>query len=109
MNVPQTGNATAISETIFVGPRSISGTVRDRRGKRMAGVTITLKGKFINQTVVSDARGAYKLSGLTRGKYNLSASLPGFVFKPKSMILKIDRKNLINRKFTGKPVRPAQQ
>src|SRR5512145_163082 len=58
----------------------ISGTVKDQSGAVLPGVDIkaTNTATGIERTTVSNETGAYTLTNLVTGSYNLEALLPGF-------------------------------
>jgi Ca-activated chloride channel homolog len=55
-------------------PASLQGTVVDRQGNPIPGVTVTAG----NHTVVTDAKGHYEFASLPPGKYVVVAHLEGF-------------------------------
>src|SRR6266550_9100940 len=55
-------------------PASLQGTVVDREGTPIPGVTVTAG----TQTVVTDAKGHYEFASLPPGKYVVTAQLEGF-------------------------------
>lgn len=59
---------------------SVRGYVRDEQSAALPGVTITAAGTTVagSRTVVSDATGFYRLTGLPPGDYTISAELSGF-------------------------------
>ena len=59
---------------------TIEGTVRDRTGALVPGVTITLTPvpTGTSRTVVTDASGTYRFEGLPPGEYSVQAVLSGF-------------------------------
>src|SRR5262245_808089 len=62
-------------------PTSIAGTVKDASGAVMPGVTIEASSDALIEkvrTVVSDARGEYKIVDLRPGTYTVTFTLPGF-------------------------------
>ena len=56
------------------------GTVNDEEGNALPGATITAKNTLtgLTQSTITNAQGRYRLERLTRGLYEISASLPGF-------------------------------
>lgn len=62
------------------GSSSISGTVVNSAGNAIVGSKITLSNSETNAVVstVTDANGAYKITGLSAGTYTLSATKEGF-------------------------------
>ena len=62
-------------------PTSIAGTVKDASGAVMPGVTIEASSDALIEkvrTVISDARGEYKVVDLRPGTYTVTFTLPGF-------------------------------
>ena len=61
-------------------PGRLSGTVRDAAGAPVAGARVTATNTIIGttRTAVADANGAYSISELTPGAYNVTASLFGY-------------------------------
>ncbi len=61
-------------------PGSISGVITDTTGRGLPGATIAVVSEDTDlRTVVSDATGRYRLSGLPPARYLIRASLSGFV------------------------------
>jgi outer membrane receptor protein involved in Fe transport len=60
---------------------TIEGGARDAAGQPLAGVSITLLAPdgHVAGRAVSDAKGAYRFTGLTPGQYSVSADKTGFV------------------------------
>jgi tetratricopeptide (TPR) repeat protein len=60
---------------------TLSGTVRDSRGKPMSDVTIRLQAKDDTQaqTANTDSKGNYRFQGLNAGEYSLRAEMPGYL------------------------------
>jgi outer membrane receptor protein involved in Fe transport len=60
---------------------AIEGVARDAAGKPLAGVSITLLAPdgHVAGRAVSDAKGAYRFTGLAPGQYSVSADKTGFV------------------------------
>lgn len=58
----------------------VSGVITDQTGAVLPGVTVTVTSLATNQvrSVTTDERGRYRFSGLTPGKYSLTAELQGF-------------------------------
>ena len=59
---------------------SIEGTITDDTGAMLPGVTVTATNTQTqrSRTVVSDARGEYRITRLGAGSYDVQAVLPGF-------------------------------
>ncbi len=59
---------------------AVSGSVRDTEGQAIPGVVVTLRELTTNQTrqTTSDAEGAYRISVLPVGTYEVRAESPGF-------------------------------
>jgi Carboxypeptidase regulatory-like domain/TonB dependent receptor/TonB-dependent Receptor Plug Domain len=59
---------------------SISGRVTDETGGTLPGTSVEAKGPALQgtQTAVTDSSGSYRLPVLPPGRYEISASLPGF-------------------------------
>ena len=63
------------------GVGAIGGIVVDESGAVLPGATVTLSSPGTiggNQTVVSDAQGAYQFTRLVPGRYSVKAELQGF-------------------------------
>ena len=56
------------------------GNVADEEGNPLPGVTITAKNSMtgLTQSTITNAQGRYRIERLTRGVYELTASLSGF-------------------------------
>jgi Ca-activated chloride channel family protein len=67
----------------------IEGRITDSAGGIIPGVTVTIAGLSAGakHTAVSDARGVYRLSGLTPGTYELRAELQGFKTFSRSIVV----------------------
>ncbi len=61
------------------GPRSFRGTIRNRRGEPMAGVTVVAAGGPAAPTTRTDIAGRFELEGLYGEAVQFAASCPGFV------------------------------
>ena len=59
---------------------TIDGTVRDANGAVIAGATIKASGNALSteRTATSDSNGAFRITALPAGTYNVAASRPGF-------------------------------
>ena len=57
----------------------VSGVVRDESGQPLPGVTVTLSADQPVGRVVTGENGTYRLPGVPPGRYELRASLPGFL------------------------------
>ena len=60
---------------------SVSGTVYDREGGALPGVTVSLQdadGEDIGKSTQTDAAGAFRIDGVEDGAYTATASLQGF-------------------------------
>src|SRR3989442_12530250 len=70
--------ASVLAQGIELG--SIEGTVTDKSGAVVPGVSITVKNKAtgFERVVVSDDSGYYRVPGLQPGNYTLTAELSGF-------------------------------
>jgi len=64
------------------------GTVADEEGNALPGVTITAKNTLtgLTQSTITNAQGRYRIERLTRGVYELTASLSGFKTSVKEKI-----------------------
>src|SRR5438105_1968593 len=58
----------------------IAGTISDTQGGVLPGVTITVTNAESGtvRTAVTEADGKYRVPGISPGRYNLTAELPGF-------------------------------
>jgi len=68
---------------------AIEGTVTDSGGAVLPGVTITVTNEAtgLTRTTVTGERGAYRVSELPPGRYQLRAELPGFAAIERSGIV----------------------
>jgi len=79
-NVTMNGDKNVTAEFVSIGTYSISGTVTDKDGDGVAGVTVTADG----QTDTTDANGDYAIGGLAAGTYTVTPSKDGCIFDPAS-------------------------
>jgi iron complex outermembrane receptor protein len=72
------------SEATAQGAGAIEGAVTDDTGAVLPGVSVTATHTETDRarTVVSDARGAYRITRLEAGRYTVQAALPGFRTDP---------------------------
>jgi protocatechuate 3,4-dioxygenase beta subunit len=81
----------AITEKVNNGGKtaSLTGSVTDPSGAVIANATVTVSNSAgFKQTATSDAQGAYTVSGLAPGTYDLSVSAPNFkIFQTSSISL----------------------
>jgi len=63
-----------------VNSASIAGTITDSQGGVLPGVTLTVTNAESGtvRTSVTEADGKYRVAGISPGRYNLTAELPGF-------------------------------
>lgn len=78
----------------------ISGTVTDAFGRELAGVAVTLAGAA-SQTVMTDASGSYRFTGLADGRYRITPSLGGFRMIPRRRNVTVKGASLTARNFVG--------
>ena len=73
-----------VSESAAQGSGSIAGTITDDTGAVLPGVTVTATHTQTqrSRSVVSDARGDYRITRLEAGSYDVQAMLPGFRTNP---------------------------
>ncbi len=57
---------------------TISGTVADSGGVKLAGATVTIRTKTLTKTQTTDSTGAYAFPNLADGIYRMEAAVPGF-------------------------------
>ena len=76
-----------VSESVAQDAGSIEGTITDDSGGVLPGVTVTATNTQTqrSRTVVSDARGEYRIRTLEAGSYDVQAVLPGFRTDPTSV------------------------
>jgi len=77
----------------------IQGTVTDRSGAVVPGVTITIKNAAtgFESVVVSEGSGAFRFPGLVPGTYSFKAELTGFsAYEVKSVIVNVGRTTDVN-------------
>src|SRR5262245_31063810 len=72
--------ASAASAFAQAASASISGTITDAQGGVLPGVTLTVQNAEtgVVRTSISEADGKFRVAGLSPGRYNLTADLPGF-------------------------------
>ena len=77
----------AASQATAQGAGSLEGTITDDTGAVLPGVTVTATHTQTEQSrsVVSDARGEYRITRLQAGSYDVQAILPGFRTDPTSV------------------------
>lgn len=76
---------------------SISGTVS---GDINQGVTIALSGAG-NNSIMTDASGQYRFTGLANGSYTVTPSLEGYTFTPTTLTLVVSGADVIADVFTA--------
>ena len=90
---------TPATQNVYVGPDdvggvnftgrlttyAIRGTVADRNGVGLAGVTIA----YGNSSVQTAANGAYEIAGLTKGQYTLTPSKQYYHFEPVNRVVDV--------------------
>ena len=78
--------APAVGSQATAAAFSVSGTVRNRAGVGLAGVSVTLsQGETPLQTVTTDSTGAYTFTNVTAGgDYDVTPSATGFTYSPSS-------------------------
>src|SRR5262245_19284129 len=70
-----TGSLRAFGQTTTA---TIEGTIRDRTGAVLPGVSIQVQGATLQRSVVSDNDGFYRAPALMPGRYTIVATLSGF-------------------------------
>ena len=81
--------AAAVQPPIQIQSGSVSGTVVDRTGAVVPGVTITLRNTSgAIQTTVTNERGAYTFPQVNVGQYTFEAFLPGFLRHSRPMVVR---------------------
>lgn len=68
----------AASTTLAV-QGGIHGCVTDAQGNPIPGVTIVAAGEGTTHTAIAGPAGCYRLEGVRRGDYSLTATIPGFL------------------------------
>ncbi|MBI5741043.1 MAG: carboxypeptidase regulatory-like domain-containing protein [Nitrospirae bacterium] len=79
---------------------AISGTVTDRLGAPLSGVTISVYGTA-TKTAVTDAAGFYSVAGLSPGDYEVMPSRSGYRFSPLSRDVSVRNADITGRNFRG--------
>jgi len=77
----------------------IQGTVTDKSGAVVPGVTISIKNLAtgFESVVVSENNGGYRFPGLAPGNYYLKAELPGFtMYEVKTVVVNVGRTTDVN-------------
>ncbi|OQW91410.1 MAG: hypothetical protein BWK78_04725 [Thiotrichaceae bacterium IS1] len=67
-----------------IGPYNAVGTIKDKSGNPVAGVTV----KAGEQTSVTDDAGKWSIGGLTEGQYALTATKDGYTITPQDFTVK---------------------
>ena len=83
----------------------ISGSVRTSSGKPLANVKLTLIGPS-PKIAQSNSQGAFLSSGLAQGSYNVTPSLPGYVFSPVSQDISVSATYATGVSFVGSAILP---
>ena len=76
---------------------SITGHVTDARNHPLAGVTVAAAG---GPSAITDATGAYAITGLTAGSYTLTAARKGYSFSPSGLSVSLPP-NATSQDFVG--------
>ena len=87
--------------TPTAGVYSISGRVKDSRGRSIAGITIRLAG-IVNRTAITDTNGNYAFTGLAPGSYVVTPSMTGLAFSPVSRNITITNASFTGQDFEGR-------
>ncbi len=78
---------------------SLSGIVRTSKGTPVPGVTVTLSGGPSSGSVLTDAAGNYRVTGLAAGNYVVTPTRPGYAFSPSSAPVNLNA-NVTGLNFT---------
>ena len=82
-----------------------TGRISDQLGSPMQGVTVNVASASLGgtppQSAVTDANGDYGINGLVNGSYNITPSLPGFIFTPPGRTITVNDANPASQNFTG--------
>jgi TonB family protein len=70
--------STRALELMRAGRGAVAGNVRDLGGGTIPGAAVTITSTTFERSVVTDARGAYRLTDLPPGRYELTVRLSGF-------------------------------
>src|SRR6185436_8936727 len=72
--------ATTVPAHAQANSASIAGTITDAQGGVLPGVTLTVTNAESGtvRTSVSEGDGKFRVAGISPGRYNLTAELPGF-------------------------------
>lgn len=82
---------------------TISGTVADAAGNRLATATVEATDGTKTVEAVTSTSGAYTLSGLLPGRWTVSARKSGYVFQPENQVIDLAA-DVANIGFVGYPV-----
>ncbi|MBI2906890.1 MAG: carboxypeptidase regulatory-like domain-containing protein [Chloroflexi bacterium] len=82
----------------------LSGTVTSSTGAPLAGVAVTATTGNVTRRAVTDAAGAYRISGLAIGSYGVTPSLVGYDFTPRSRVVTLSGATVTGQDFVGTPV-----
>lgn len=100
-----TGSGNYQMSILVRDPLTISGSVKTSAGAPIPGVSVTLTAGPGTQpsTVTTDGDGAYSFTGLLNGTYQITPSISGYVFNPKSVKVTLKGQN-VTQVITGAPV-----
>jgi hypothetical protein len=87
--------------TPTAGVYSISGRVKDSRGRSIPGITIRLAG-IVNRTAITDTNGNYAFTGLAPGSYVVTPGMTGLAFSPVSRNITITNASFTGQDFEGR-------
>jgi len=77
---------------------TVTGVVREGNSG-LAGVSVLITGKGVNQTATTDSNGAYTFQNLANGTYTITPSKSDYTFKPASATVTISGSNKTDEIF----------
>lgn len=96
----ESGNTHKLIYGVLAENYSISGSVIDKDGNGIGGVTISFGGS--TPDVVTSPSGYFVQYGFKPGSYSVTPSKLGYTFSPKTMHVSIGSKDIITKPFSGK-------
>jgi outer membrane receptor protein involved in Fe transport len=86
-----TGTANAFAQTGAPATGTVTGTVATREGTPISGARVTLVSQQRRASAITDALGAFTLSGVVPGTYDVDASAPGYAAISDRTVSVVDR------------------
>ena len=86
-----TGTANALAQTGAPATGTVTGTVATREGTPISGARVTLVSQQRRASAITDSLGAFTLSGVVPGTYDVDASAPGYAAISGRTVSVVDR------------------